>query len=72
MIVVAVQENAKLDESRVLAKLVAEDKDEGPNGLVRSVSLFLFPCLGLLTTGYCLPPTPPLAAAIKVVINMGK
>jgi hypothetical protein len=38
------QENAKSDESRVLAKLLAEDKDEGPNGLVRSVCLFLFLC----------------------------
>ncbi len=44
------QENAKSDESRVLAKLLAEDKDEGPNGLVRSVSLFLFLFLGHLTT----------------------
>jgi hypothetical protein len=32
------QENAKSDESHVLAKLLAEDKDEGPNGLIRSVS----------------------------------
>jgi hypothetical protein len=44
------QENAKSDESRVLAKLLAEDKDEGPNGLVRSVRLFLFLCLNHLTT----------------------
>ncbi len=45
------QENAKSDESHVLAQLLAEDKDEGPNGLVRSVCLFLFLCLGHLTTG---------------------
>ncbi len=36
------QENAKSDESRVLAQLLAEDKDEGPNGLVRSVIFFCF------------------------------